>query len=176
MPHQPQLHSPLIIALTRHYDELVERLRRRFGDKSFAQEVVNEACVQLLERPPNQVIHTPQAFLNHITQHLAIDHYRSQSTHAALISSEVEPERIVSSHSDYSPQEIAVAFRQRSERLLAAIEALPPRTRDVLILSKLYHLEQQEIAERLGISRGMVARQLARATTHLGPLLEFSAE
>src|SRR5262249_37583544 len=76
-------HPPLFAALLRHYDELVDHVRRRFGDRHFARDVLQDVCVQLLERPPAGEVAQPLAFLRHVTTHRAIDCYRAQRTRQA---------------------------------------------------------------------------------------------
>lgn len=55
--------------------------------------------------------------------------------------------------------------------LLAAIDALPRRQREVLALKYFLDLGEHDIAEILGISRGTVASTASRALTALARLL-----
>lgn len=164
--------ASLVEALTQHYDDLVAQLRRRFRDPDFAREVVNEVCVQLLEKPPAQDVHTPRAFLRRLALHRAIDRYRSQRLHASWVQVADElPETAATTELPLSGPELAVAVAQRQGQLLAAIQALPPRSQEVFILTQLYHMPQEEAGAHLGISRGMVARHLARALQDVAPVL-----
>jgi RNA polymerase sigma-70 factor (ECF subfamily) len=52
---------------------------------------------------------------------------------------------------------------EEAELLHAAIAALPPRCREVLILRKFENLSHREIAERLGITEHTVEAQLTKA-------------
>lgn len=159
-------------ALVRHYDELVDHVRRRFGDKGFATEVMHDVCVQLLERPPRDDIKTPQAFLRHVSTQLAIDRYRNEKLRSdvvAIMEDVPETPSIFPAH--MSEAELTVAFQQKEQALLEAVRALPECCRDVFILHKLYHLPQAEVAAKLGISRGMVARHMARAVAGLAPVM-----
>jgi hypothetical protein len=45
---------PLLDALMRHYDELVDHVRRRFGDKNFAHEVVHEVYMHVVNARPRE--------------------------------------------------------------------------------------------------------------------------
>lgn len=173
MPSDLSAHDDLLQALTRHYEELVDGLRRRFGDRAFAREVVHEVCLRLLERPPEEPVRTPAAFLRHVSHHLAIDRWRSDATRNALIDACAEPPEAAASAPALalSEPELALAWQQRQARLLATVRALPERSREVFILTQLYHLPQAEVAAHLDISRGMVARHLARALQDVLPLL-----
>lgn len=77
MPFDPAKPS-LLSTLVRHYDELVDHVRRRFGDRGFAREVVHDVCVQLLEKREPQEVRTPLALLRKISHDQAVDRYRSE--------------------------------------------------------------------------------------------------
>ncbi len=62
MPFDPAKPT-LLSTLVRHYEELVDHVRRRFGDRGMAREVVHDVCVQLLERDEKEDVHTPLALL-----------------------------------------------------------------------------------------------------------------
>lgn len=160
----------LIDEFVRHYDDLVDHVRRRFGDKGFATEVMQDVCVQLLEKPP-QDVRTPTAFLRHVSTQLAIDRYRVEKTRSGIVQHLPDLPESSAIHSPLSQAELAVAFQQKQQALLEAVRALPECCRDVFILHKLYHLPQAEVASRLGISRGMVARHMARAAAGLAPVM-----
>jgi RNA polymerase sigma-70 factor (ECF subfamily) len=64
-------------------------------------------------------------------------------------------------------QEEQLGHRQSLALLAAAIEGLPPRTREVFRLHKLDGLTYAEVAARLGISRSGVEKQMMRALRHL---------
>lgn len=75
----------LISTLVRHYDDLVDHVRRRFGDRGFAREVVHDVCVQLLEKREREDVRTPLALLRKISHDQAISRYRSERRRQALV-------------------------------------------------------------------------------------------
>ncbi|WP_454676334.1 RNA polymerase sigma factor [Achromobacter marplatensis] len=58
------------------------------------------------------------------------------------------------------------AHRQRLERLSDALQELPERQREAFVLNRFDGLTQDEVAERMGISRRMVVKHLARAIAY----------
>ncbi|MGJ7516765.1 RNA polymerase sigma factor [Pseudomonas baetica] len=84
MPFDPVKPS-LINTLVRHYDELVDHVRRRFGDRGFAREVVHDVCVQLLEKREKDNVHTPLALLRKISHDQAVSRYRSERRRQAWV-------------------------------------------------------------------------------------------
>ena len=99
----------------------------------------------------------------------AIDRQRAEATHSSLvIGVETLPDIPVSVD---EPLE-RILWRQQLEALRQAIEALPPRCRQVFLLHRLHDMPQADVADALGISRNMVARHMMRAMQSLAPLLE----
>lgn len=58
------------------------------------------------------------------------------------------------------------AHRQRLQRLGEALQELPERQREAFVLNRFDGLTQDEVAERMGISRRMVVKHLARAIAY----------
>ena len=57
---------------------------------------------------------------------------------------------------------------------MLALEALPPRSREVLVLRELEECSYKEIAEITGIPMGMVMSTLSRARSRLQQILSGS--
>ncbi|AST28416.1 RNA polymerase sigma factor [Ralstonia pseudosolanacearum] len=154
---------PLLAALVRHYDELVDLLRRRFGtDRSAAHDVVHDVCVNLLAEPPRQVVAAPAAYVRRAALNLAIDRHRVESTRGAWVESAAE----LPDCADEMPgHDRHVDAGRELDRLSAAIAQLPPRCREVFVLHKIHDMPQTEVAVRLGISRKAVEKHIRRGMT-----------
>lgn len=152
-------HSQLVVTLVYHYDELVNYVKRRFGDHHFAQDVVHDVCIELMERPPLKPVHTPMAFLRKLSRNRAIDRYRQYQTQQSHLHNMQE----TAVHSHHIDGERVLHFVQRLEALKRIIEALPSRQRQIFLLHKLHDMPQQEIADELGISRNMVTQHFTKA-------------
>lgn len=151
--------SKLVVALVYHYDDLVNYVRRRFGDRHFAQDVVHDVCVEIMERPPGAAVQTPIAFLRRLSRNRAIDRYRQhqmQQAHASHMQHTLP-------HAHHVDGAHVLHFAQRLQALKQTIEALPPRQRQVFLLHRLHDMPQQEIATELGISRNMVTQHFTKA-------------
>ncbi|MGQ7957103.1 RNA polymerase sigma factor [Pseudomonas sp. SP16.1] len=156
MPHAFAKLS-LITTLARHYDELVDSVRRRFGDRQAAREVVHDVCVQLLESPEREAVRVPLALLHKITHDRAISHYRSERRRQAWVDDQAELTEVLCNAPCLERQHAAA---DELERLCAAIAELPPRCQQVFVMHKIYELPQQQVAERLGISLKTVEKHL----------------
>ena len=62
--------------------------------------------------------------------------------------------------------EAVAAARERICILIEAVNELPPRCREVFLLSRFDDLSNGQIAERLGISRNMVEKHVIKAMVH----------
>lgn len=160
----------LLMTLVRHYEDLVDHVRRRFSGRAFARDVVHDLCLQLLERPSRTTARQPLALLRRASLYRAIDRVRAEAGHASIVA------EAGTHHADVihtiSPQE-QILWRQQFDLIRRAIDALPPRCQQVFLLHRLHDMPQADIADALGISRNMVARHVMRAMATLRPLLDF---
>lgn len=147
----------LLSTLVRHYDELVEHVRRRFGERGFAREVVHDVCVQLLEKQEKEGVRTPLALLRKITHDNAASRYRGERRRQRWI---VAVEALPEVDAQLPSHERQMDASQTLDRLVRAIEGLPPRCQMVFVMHKIYELPQAEVAERLGISLKTVEKHL----------------
>jgi RNA polymerase sigma factor (sigma-70 family) len=168
--HRDSAQTPIIGLFVKHYEDLVDHVRRRFGDKVFAYEVVQDVCLQLLQRPPTENIQTPLAFLRHLSINRAVDRWRGEQTQSAhvTLTGQAAPDL----QAGGMDGEQLLTYKQTVHELQRKIEGLPPRCREVFILHKLHELSQEEVAERLHISRNMVAKHISRAMTELNQILK----
>ena len=150
----------LIGALALHYDDLVEYIRRRFQGSQFARDVVHDVCVQLLEKPPQQPVTLPFAFLRRVTFNRAIDRRRADNTRNAYFEMSGE---VPDWHVHELDGAAVLEFEQQLDALLAIIDALPARARQVFLLHRIHGMPQREIADELGISINMVTQHFSRA-------------
>ncbi|PYV79832.1 MAG: RNA polymerase subunit sigma [Acidobacteria bacterium] len=72
-----------------------------------------------------------------------------------------------------SPEALA-AQADEKQQLMLALEALPPRSREVLVLRELEECSYKEIAEITGIPMGTVMSTLSRARSRLQQIMSGS--
>lgn len=155
-PHSSR--PPLIAVLTAHYDELVDYLRRRFRGRDFARDLVHDVCIQVLEKPPQEPVKLPLAFLRRTLSNRAIDRLRAEQVrHGYASRYALQPQE------DEWDGASAVDFDQALTALLAIIDALPARQRQVFLLHRIHDMAQKDIAAELGISANMVTQHFNRA-------------
>ncbi|GJL62634.1 MAG: DNA-directed RNA polymerase sigma-70 factor [Nitrospirales bacterium] len=152
-----------------YYGELVGYFTKKLGSSSLASEVIHETYLRVERIGQKLIIANPRAYLYRIANNLATDLYRKEQIRAKHVIAE-PPEECI-------PYEAPSAYRvvegrERLALLLQAIDTLPPRCREVLIMRKFEQMEYQAIAQQLGISRNMVEKHLRKALQYCRQYLE----
>ncbi|NIE76183.1 RNA polymerase sigma factor [Pantoea sp. Ap-967] len=155
----PPHNKALLDALALHYDDLVSYIRLRFRDRHFARDLVHDVYLQILDKPPRERVSLPLAFLRKVTFNRAIDRVRAESLRAAHLAAASSDEPALDSWDGAQ----ALDFEQQLLALLAIIEALPARQRQVFLLHRIHGMAQREIASELEISSNMVTQHFNRA-------------
>ncbi len=138
--------------------ELQGYLVRRLSCAETAADLTQEAFMRLIRTGPGSALDNPRAYLYRIASNLVTDHYREEGKRPQ--SAVLQPTVIA----DVTPgQERALLAKDQVTHLERAIEALPPRQRQVLLLHKFEGMSYGEIAERLGISKNTVMVHMMRA-------------
>jgi RNA polymerase sigma factor (sigma-70 family) len=95
---------------------------------------------------------------------LARRRYNYPSLGRPLAPLDVPPEEL-------SPERVLLG-KEAVERLLAALEALPPRSREALLLHRFEEATYAAVARRMGIGTSAVERLITRALKALSASLE----
>ncbi|WOE32639.1 MULTISPECIES: sigma-70 family RNA polymerase sigma factor [unclassified Acinetobacter] len=162
-------------SLVQYYDELVDFISLKTGNRQIANDVVQETYLRIFQRPEQFVglIH-PAAFLKKVSINIALDLLKRDKIYHKyfdalddgkidFIENKIEIIRL-------SEQEFSVVRAQYTEMILKKISALAPVCQDVFLLIQFYGMTQVDVAKQLGISRTMVIKHFTRALQHFIPL------
>ncbi|MBE7538067.1 MAG: RNA polymerase sigma factor [Opitutaceae bacterium] len=142
-----------------HDAALKQYLRSSFPSVVDVEDVVQESYLRIWHRQMLQPLVSARSFLYRVARNLAVDNLR-RTTISPIIPA---TESIRLGAADDNPDAAETASgKEEVQLLLDAIEALPPRCREILVLQKLHGLSLKEIAERLGITEGTVQIQGAK--------------
>jgi RNA polymerase sigma-70 factor (ECF subfamily) len=114
-------------------------------------------------------------WLTRLTRNLLIDHYRR--TRNERVTDSIEDQlpgvelRTEDSGTEASRPDRALAGREASELLQAALKKLSPDLRETIIMRDIQEMEYREIAGVLGIPEGTVKSRLNRGRAELARLL-----
>lgn len=154
----------LIAGFQEHYGDLLRFLIWRTGDADHAADVAQDtyfrlAAIQESEKPIGNL----RAYILRVARNLSIDRLRRDKW---LVPAEtVAAEVAVVADDAVSPDE-ALLSKERLRLLDEALQALPAKPREALLLHRLGGLSQAEIAVRLGVSESMVTKYVAQAMQH----------
>ncbi|WP_328993275.1 SigE family RNA polymerase sigma factor [Kribbella sp. NBC_01245] len=151
-------------AIARVFDQShpqMVRLAVLLGAGPDAEDVVAEAFCQLYRRWPK--LRSPDAALGYV-RGAVVNLVRMRWRHLQVVRR--HHDRVVRPSDDVSAENVALA-REDQRAVVAALEELPPRQREAIVLRYWMDLKEAEIAAAMGISCGAVKSHTARAMSAL---------
>ena len=134
-------------------------LRSRGRTPEDADDLIQEAFLRLQLYCQEKPVEHSEAFLVRTVLNLSVDERRSaRSRTTSEASVEVLP--LIDTR---PPPEEVLATQQRLQRVMQALEALPPRAREVFILHRAEGYSYEQIGRQLGIARSTVEKHMAKA-------------
>ena len=91
---------------------------------------------------------------------------RRSAAQSALIDPHLVSEVTHEFVEEFTPERVLIG-RSDVERVVAALNELSQRTRDIYLLHRLENMKQAKIAELFGISRSTVEKEVMKANMHL---------
>ncbi len=142
-----------------HEPRLRAYLRKQFPALHDLDDVVQESHLRLLRAREQGRIESVKAYLFAVARNVALGVFRRRQNITAVPVNDLEGWRIL----DGEPH-VAESASLRQELALAteAIEALPARCREIVVLRTLHGRSHKEIAAQLGLSEPTVRVQVAR--------------
>ncbi len=144
LPHEP---------LLRAY------LQKHFPALSDLDDIVQEAHLRLLRAGERGAIASGKAYLFAVARNVAIDAIRKNRRVSPLRVNELPPWCVLEESADAAE---TASVRQEICLAAEAIDALPPRCREIVVLRGVRGLPYREISQRLGVSEQTVRVQMAR--------------
>ena len=140
---------------------------RRLARTQEAREIAQEAYVHLLQLDRPAAVSFLRAFLFKTAANLAIDRLRQRRRRSHLM---YMPE------TDFAVFDLTPERQLSGEQALAvlrdAVAQLPAKCRQAFLLHRVYEMQIEEIAERMGIGVCMARRYVARALDYVRQCLD----
>lgn len=152
-PAPRQADAALTALVRRHRGWLVAVLRLRFG-RDAAEDLAQEAFLRAARQPDPAAIRRPKAWLLTVALNAARDQHRRRAVRPPLTEADGGLELADAPTGPH--QDEALVLKQ-------VVLALPPRLREVFLLSRFGGLTYEEIARRLGISIKTVEWRMTKA-------------
>jgi len=138
---------------------LTRLLRRNWRDVEEVADLRQEAYVKIYEAAQRERPSPVKPFLIMIARNLMIDRLRRNN----VVSIETMNDLDWSNISEIAPSpEDRVAARQQLTRMQAALDQLPPRCREVIVLRRVHGFSQREVAKKMGIKEETVENQVMK--------------
>jgi RNA polymerase sigma factor (sigma-70 family) len=139
---------------------LMRFLRRNWPDPAEVADLRQETYIRVYEAARRKRPSPVQPFVFFVARNLMIDRLR----HRNVVPIETLADADWLNMSDHEPvPEQRVAARQELQRMQDAMNQLPPRCREVVILRRVHGYSQREVAEKMGIKEETVESQMAKA-------------
>lgn len=159
MPEQPDRRRDFAGLYRATVAPLRRYLARLLHNEAEAEDVAHDAYLRVYPTVERDGAEKPEALLYTTARRLAINRLKRRAI-SPISGAEAPLDHTAAAQPGVAQQVMA---RQELARLEAAIAALPPGCRQVLLLRKVEFLSHQEIADRLGIAISTVEKQHARA-------------
>lgn len=150
----------------RHAVELRRYLSSQLRCEETAADLTQEVFLRLSSRD-QAAMRNPLALAYHVARNLVIDHHRRR-----LARPESEQQEFDDMPSTAPDPEQVAAIRQQLHHVEHAMCRLSPQCRQAFVLNRFEGLSQAEVAERMGISRQMAERHVAKALLYLRARLD----
>jgi RNA polymerase sigma factor (sigma-70 family) len=139
-----------------HKDAVIRTLRARLSNEDDITELMQEAYLRLLRYRhcgPDSL----KYLLFRVAMNLAVTQLRQASVRHAVPLDDVELA------SDELPADQWLVQQEEMTQVMSAIQSLPPRCRQMYVMSRLRGYRQREIAQHCGISTRAVELHIAKA-------------
>lgn len=147
---------------------LMQYLERNWRNPSDVPDFRQDVYVRVYEAALKDIPENTTQFVMTTARNLLISHARHQRV--VPIETALNLEELEAAADTPSPERTAVA-RDELRHLQAALDRLPPRCREAIILRRVNGLSRGEIALRMGISELSVSSYLSRAICVLADTL-----
>jgi RNA polymerase sigma-70 factor (ECF subfamily) len=138
---------------------LMRFLRRSWSDEAEAADLRQETYIRVYEAARRKRPSPVRPFVFFIARNLVIDRLRRKSV--VSIETMADGDWLHVPDNDPVPEQ-RVAVRQDLQRLEAALDTLPPRCRQVIILRRVHGYSQREVAQKMGIKEETVESQMVK--------------
>lgn len=136
---------------------LMRFLNQNWRNKGELEDIRQDVYARILEKVESGFPEHTKAFVLTTARNLLIDRVRRE--HIVPIDTIADLEGL-NTADDAPGADRAVIARDTLRRLQAALDRLPPRCREVVLLRRVEGLSRQEIASRMGISEKTVAAHM----------------
>jgi RNA polymerase sigma factor (sigma-70 family) len=147
---------------------LMHFLQSSHRNAADAADLRQDVYAAVIEAAQTQFPNRTKPFVFAIARNLLIN--RARRARVVPIESIADPDELGIALDEPAPDR-AVMAREELRRLRAAIDQLPPRCREAVVLARIEELPSREIARRMGINETTVSHYIANGMRALADML-----
>ncbi len=147
---------------------LMQFLRRNWSNKSEIADMRQEVYVRVYEAAQRQIPKPAKPFVLTTARNLMINRVRREQV--VSIEAVADLDSLGVAADVPGPEAVAIG-KDTLRRVQSALDRLPERAREVVVLKQIEDLSRQEIAARMGISEETVKWHLAKGMRALADML-----
>ena len=147
---------------------LMQFLQHNWRNRSDLADLRQEVYLRIYEAARKEIPHPAKPFVFTVARNLIIDRVRREQV--IPIEAVADLDALGMARDEPGPDRAAIA-RDELRRLQAALDKLPPRCREVVMLRRVEQLPRREIALRMGITEDTVAEHLSHGMRAIANIL-----
>ena len=147
---------------------LIQFLHHNWRNRSDVEDMLQDVYVRVCEAALKQIPFPAKPFVFTIARNLLIDRVRREQI--IPIEAVADLDALGVAKDEPSPDQNVIA-REDLRRLQIALDRLPPRCREAIVLRQVDGLSRREIAQRMGIGEGTVKEYVAEGVRALAGML-----
>jgi RNA polymerase sigma factor (sigma-70 family) len=147
---------------------LMQFLEHNWRNASDISDFRQDVYVRVYEAALKEIPDNPKRFVLATARNLLID--RARHEHVIPIETAADLESLGVAFEAPGPDRVVMA-RDELRRLQAALDRLPPRCREAVVLGRIEGLSRNEIAARMGVAEHTVSRYLSQGICILADIL-----
>lgn len=147
---------------------LMQFLRRNWSNKSEIADMRQDVYVRVYEAARRQIPQPAKPFVLATARNLMINRVRREQV--VSIEAVADLDALGVAADTPGPEAVAIG-KDTLRRVQAALDRLPERSREVVVLKQIEELSRQEIAQRMGIGEETVKWHLAKGMRALADMI-----
>jgi RNA polymerase sigma-70 factor (ECF subfamily) len=147
---------------------LMQFLQHHWRNRNDVEDLVQDVYVRIYEAAQKEIPEHPRKFLFTAARNLLID--RARRAQIIPIEALPDPETLDIAVDTPGPERNAIA-RDELRRLQEALDRLPARNREAVVLARIEGLTGREISQRMGLAEATVSHHLSNGIAALADML-----